>query len=115
MATRLDDNILILAGTRDGLYLYEGTTSRDSWSMRGPYLEGRDVSHALLDPRDESTIWAAATGNGSTAVYRSPNRGESWEMAGEPFDVEQVWHVEPLQIWAAHAPQISARRAFIQV
>lgn len=95
MATRPGENILVLAGTRDGLYLYEGTTSRDAWSSRGPYLAGCDVSHAILDPRDEKTIWAAVTGNGSTAVYRSPDRGETWTVAGSPFDVDQVWHVEP--------------------
>jgi hypothetical protein len=95
MATRLGDNVMVLAGTRDGLYLYDGTPSRDSWSVRGPFLSGCDISHAVLDPRDQSTIWVAASGNGTTAVYRSPDRAVSWEMAGPPFEVDQVWHVEP--------------------
>jgi photosystem II stability/assembly factor-like uncharacterized protein len=54
-----------------------------------------DVSHARLDPRDGRTIYAAATGNGFTAVHRSRDRGRTWEMAGRPFEVDQVWHVEP--------------------
>jgi photosystem II stability/assembly factor-like uncharacterized protein len=95
MATHTGDNIMLLAGTRDGLYLYEGTCERKAWSVRGPFLSGCDVSHATLDARDGRTIWAAASGHGVTAVYRSPDRGETWEMAGAPFDVEQVWHVEP--------------------
>jgi photosystem II stability/assembly factor-like uncharacterized protein len=95
MATRTDDHILLLAGTRDGLYLYEGTCERRVWRTRGPFLSGCDISHATLDPRDGHTIWVAASGHGVTAVYRSPDRGATWEMAGAPFDAEQVWHVEP--------------------
>jgi photosystem II stability/assembly factor-like uncharacterized protein len=95
VANRNDDNILLLAGTLDGLYLYESTCERNGWVERGPVLKGFEVSHAILDPRDGKTIWAAVTGEGQTAVYRSPDRGETWDMAGEPFDCEAVWHVEP--------------------
>ncbi len=95
MATRTDDKILVLAGTRDGLYLFEGTCAREGWRRRGPYLEGLDIANAVLDPRDGRTIWASASGNGSTAVYRSRDFGETWAMAGDPFDCDMVWHVEP--------------------
>jgi hypothetical protein len=95
MATRLDERVLVLAGTRDGLYLFESDATRADWRRRGPFLAGCDISHAILDPRDGRTIWTAASGNGSTAVYRSPDRGCSWAMAGEAFDAGQVWHVEP--------------------
>lgn len=110
MATRSDDNILLLAGTRDGLYLYEGSCRREAWTTRGPFLAGLDINNAVLDPRDGRTIWASGTGNGCTAVYRSIDRGESWEMAGEPFDCDMVWHVEPGhasqpgRIWAGVRP-----------
>ncbi|MGH9176745.1 MAG: WD40/YVTN/BNR-like repeat-containing protein [Vicinamibacterales bacterium] len=106
MATRSDTNLLVLAGTGDGLYLYEGTCERSGWSVRGPYLEGRDIANAVLDPRDGRTIWVAASGNGSTAVYRSPDRGATWQMAGEPFDCDMVWHVEPGH--AAHPRRVYA-------
>jgi photosystem II stability/assembly factor-like uncharacterized protein len=106
MATRNGDNILVLAGTRDGLYLFEGTCAREGWRQRGPYLEGLDIANAVLDPRDGRTIWASATGNGSTAVYRSRDFGETWAMAGEPFDCDMVWHVEPGH--AAHPGRVYA-------
>jgi photosystem II stability/assembly factor-like uncharacterized protein len=95
MATNFDACALVLPPTPDGLYHYEIASELEDWSQRGPLLEGCDVSHASLDPRDGSTIWVAASGHGSTAVYRSPDRGCSWEMAGEPFEAGQVWHVEP--------------------
>lgn len=95
MATRFDARVLVLAGSRDGLYLFESDGARRDWRRRGPFLEGREVNHATLDPRDGRTIWAAATGHGVTGVFRSPDRGDTWEPAGRPFDADQVWHVEP--------------------
>ncbi len=87
--------LLLCAGTRDGLYLLQKDPRTHNWSCAGPYLEELDVSHARLDPRDGQTIYAAATGNGCTAVYRSRDAGRNWNMAGAPFAVDQVWHVEP--------------------
>lgn len=86
---------LLIAGTRDGLFLFERRDSSAAWQRSGPYLAELDVSHARLDPRDGKTIYAAATGNGCTAVRRSRDLGCNWEMAGAPFEVDQVWHVEP--------------------
>jgi hypothetical protein len=95
MATRVDDQILLLAGTRDGLYLYDGTCRRDGWTVRGPLLQGFEVSNAVLDPRDGRTIWATVVGNGMTGVFRSFDRGDTWEQAGEAWDVDLVWQVAP--------------------
>ncbi len=106
MATRTDDNILVCAGTRDGVYQFEGTCARDGWTQRGPYLAGLDVANVVLDPRDGRTIWASATGNGVTAAYRSVDFGASWVMAGQPFDCDMVWHVEPGH--AAHPGRVYA-------
>ncbi len=79
MATRLAEQVMVLAGTRNGLYIFKSDLDRDQWSICGPFLEGYDVNHAVLDPRDGETIWAAANGNGEALVYRSPDRGRTWE------------------------------------
>ncbi|CAN5634261.1 sialidase family protein [soil metagenome] len=95
MAYFSGDSILLSVGTRAGLYLLEGDSQRAAWRKRGPYLASMDIQHAILDGRDGRTLYAAGTGSGSTAVYRSDDRGETWSIAGQPFDAEQVWHVEP--------------------
>ncbi len=95
MATRFDHRVFIAAGTRDGLYVFESDLNRTSWEAYGPFLKGMDISHAILDPRDGRTVWAAANGEDHSAIYRSRDRGETWEIAGQPFDVEKIWHVEP--------------------
>ena len=95
MAYFSGDSILLVVGTRDGLYLFDGDSGRNDWQRRGPFLVGMDVHHAILDGRDGRTIYAAATGSGTTAVYRSDDLGETWDMADEPFNATQIWHVEP--------------------
>lgn len=87
--------LLLSVGTRNGLYFLESDDSRQEWAIRGPYLPGLDISHAILDQRDGQTIFAAANGDGNAAVYRSDDRGYTWSMAGQPFNAELVWHVEP--------------------
>jgi len=95
MATRLAEQVMVLAGTRDGLYLFKSGLDRAQWSICGPFLRGYDVNHAILDPRDGRTIWAAANRPGEAVVYKSPDRGRTWERAGDPFDAELIWHVAP--------------------
>lgn len=95
MAHFSGDRVLVAAGTRDGLYLLESDAARQDWTQRGPYLSGYDIAHAILDGRDGSTIYAAATNSEHTAVFRSTDRGHTWAMAGKPFDAEMIWHVEP--------------------
>jgi photosystem II stability/assembly factor-like uncharacterized protein len=92
--------LLLIAGTRDGLFTFERERPGGDWRRFGPALDELDVSHALLDQRDGRTMYAAATGNGSTGVYRSSDFGRTWRMAGDPFDIDQVWHIE-----TAHSSQ----------
>ena len=87
--------LLLTAGTRDGLYTFLREHPGAAWRQAGPSLENFDVSHARLDPRDGRTMFAAAAGEGFTAVFRSDDFGREWKVAGGPFDADQVWHVEP--------------------
>jgi hypothetical protein len=94
--------VLVLAGTRKGLFSLRSDEGRRSWQLDGPLLTGWEVMHATLDPRN-GTIYAA-TNNfvyGAT-VHRSPDGGETWQRAegiGLPeesgLELARTWHVEP--------------------
>lgn len=94
--------VLILAGTRKGLFLLRGDEGRRSWRLEGPLLTGWAVYHAIVDPRDG--ILYAATNNfvyGAT-VHRSSDLGATWQRAEEVGLPEESglklaasWHVEP--------------------
>lgn len=89
------DSVFVAVGTRDGLYILESDTERSEWRQRGPYLEGMDISHAILDGRDGKTVYAAANGRDARAVYRSDDRGETWHACGDAITADLIWHVEP--------------------
>ena len=51
-------SVVILAGTRKGLFLLRGEEDRRTWEVEGSFLTGWEVFHAMLDPRD-GTLYAA--------------------------------------------------------
>lgn len=95
MTGHSSDAVMLTIGTRNGVYFLDGDATRTSWNLRGPFLTGMDVSHAILDERDGKTVYAATNSNGEAAVYRSDDLGETWQRAGDPFAAEVAWHVEP--------------------
>src|SRR5438309_6810776 len=77
--------MLVLVGTRKGLFILEGDKARKRWSMRGPHFLGEVVNHAVLDPRDGRTMVAAVkAGHLGPTVFRSDDRGERWKEAAAP-------------------------------
>ncbi|MGH3020592.1 MAG: WD40/YVTN/BNR-like repeat-containing protein, partial [Gaiellaceae bacterium] len=112
-------SVLVLLGTRKGLFLLEGDEARREWELEGPFLTGWSVFHAVLDTRD-GTIHAATNNEvyGAT-VHRSSDRGAAWtrsEELGLPEDsgltLEKTWHVEPGRdgedgrLWLGAAPGV---------
>ena len=70
-----------MIGTRRGLYIARANEDRARWTLSAPMLEGREVYHAWLDPRDGRTAWAATDHNVWGAhVHRSDDRGETWTV-----------------------------------
>ena len=94
--------VVVLVGTRKGLFLVVANDDRDSWRVEGPLLEGWGIYHAIVDERD-GTLYAAANHlvYGPT-VQRSTDGGRTWrrsrqvslpDVAG--LMVNATWHVEP--------------------
>jgi photosystem II stability/assembly factor-like uncharacterized protein len=74
--------VLVLLGTRKGLFILEGGADRSSWALRGPFCNAWPINHAIGDP-DTGTIYAAG-GNAwfGPAVWRSEDFGASWTHSG---------------------------------
>jgi photosystem II stability/assembly factor-like uncharacterized protein len=115
-------SVVVLAGTKKGLFLFRSDELRQRWALEGPHLEGWSVYHAILDPRDG--VLHACTNHevyGAT-VHRSQDEGKTWERAEElglPEDselkLERTWHVEPGHeaqpetLWLGAAPGVLFR------
>ena len=50
--------ILLLIGTKKGLFVAESDAARQTWSLRGPYCEHWPINHAVYDPASRA-IWLA--------------------------------------------------------
>ena len=94
--------VLVLAGTRKGLFLLSSDEGRRSWEIEGPLLAGWEIMHAVVDPRD-GALYACSTHfvYGAT-VHRSVDGGKTWERAeqiGLPEEsgltLEKLWHLRP--------------------
>jgi photosystem II stability/assembly factor-like uncharacterized protein len=73
---------LLIVGTRKGAFLLESGDRRD-WTLRGPFCEGWPVFDAIFDPNSGSIYAAAASEWHGSAVWRSRDLGESWELSSE--------------------------------
>ena len=51
----MTDKIIVCAGTRKGLFVFESTKARKTWKMRGPFLKGWAVYHAMVDTRSTAS------------------------------------------------------------
>ncbi len=73
----------LLIGTAKGGFALEPSGS--GWRMRGPFQLGARTHDLRLDPRDGKTLLMASTGGhlGPT-IYRSEDRGKSWQEAPRP-------------------------------
>jgi photosystem II stability/assembly factor-like uncharacterized protein len=81
-------HVLLLVGTRKGLFLLESDEARRDWRVRGPFCEGWPVYHAVHDP-DSGAIYAAATSMWhGPAIWHSADLGETWEHSSEGLAYE---------------------------
>src|SRR5919198_3545930 len=112
--------VLVLAGTRKGLFLLRSDDSRRRWELEEPLLPGWEVFHAVQDSRDGSLYAAANHGVYGATVHRSTDGGKTWERSeglGLPEDgdlkLEKTWHVEPGrsagELWLGAAPGVLFR------
>ncbi len=75
--------VIVLAGTRKGCFLLESDAERLHWSVRGPFCEGWPVYHAVHDAETDTIYAAAASEWHGAGVWRSADRGETWELSSE--------------------------------
>jgi len=93
-------SVTLLVGTRRGLFIAR-SDDRVAWTLEGPHLEGREVYHAIRDPRT-GALWAATDHKVWGAhVHRSDDDGVSWEVleAAPHYDdergLEAIWFLAP--------------------
>ena len=79
---------VVLVGTRKGCFLLESDEARRDWELRGPFCEGWPVYHAVHDAGSGAIYAAAASEWHGSAVWRSPDLGQTWEHSSEGLAYE---------------------------
>ncbi len=77
--------VTLCVATRKGAWLLHGDAARQRWRIDGPHFLGHIVHHLVSDPRDGRTLLAAtSTGHLGPTLFRSIDRGRSWQEASRP-------------------------------
>jgi photosystem II stability/assembly factor-like uncharacterized protein len=93
------DDVTLLIGTKRGLFVAHSGNGRQRWSISEPRLVGREVYHAIVDPRD-GVLWAATDhAVWGAHVHRSTDGGATWEVLGtaphhaDGRGLKAIWHL----------------------
>ena len=90
---------LVVVGTRKGLFLFH-SRDRKRWSSRGPYFEGNEIRHAILDPSDGKTLYAGATSeHWGPIVARTKDFGGKWTTPHEGPRFSKESGISVTRIW----------------
>jgi photosystem II stability/assembly factor-like uncharacterized protein len=77
--------VVLLIGTRKGVFLLHADETRSRWTLDGPHFLGHLAYHVVLDPRDgRSLLVAAKAGHLGPTLFRSTDFGKSWSEATSP-------------------------------
>jgi photosystem II stability/assembly factor-like uncharacterized protein len=109
------EKVVVLVGTKKGLFIAESDAARRSWDLRGPYCEHWPINHAIMDPAS-GTIYA---GGGSEwfgpAVWKSTDLGRTWTHSSQGLTfgegkepIGAVWSLEASPDGALYAGVIPA-------
>lgn len=96
------EKILLLVGTRKGLFIAESGVGRDAWSIRGPYCETWPMNHAVGDPATGTIYGAGGNEWFGPAVWKSTDLGATWTHSSEGLayaageePIKSVWSLAP--------------------
>jgi len=75
--------VLLLIGTKKGVFLVQSDAARAEWAISGPFCETWPINHAVADPQTR-TIYAGG-GNEwfGPAVWKSTDLGATWSHSSQ--------------------------------
>ena len=77
------EKVLILLGTKKGVFIAESRDGRRSWSLAGPFCETWPMNHVVGDPATGTIYGAGGNAWFGPAVWRSTDLGATWSHSSE--------------------------------
>jgi len=93
--------VMLLVGTRKGLFRLHAPTKGTGWGIDGPHIAGYEILHTCADANDPDTLYAAASHTiWGAHVYRSGDRGATWSpLATAPHHAQGKFDTPLKRIW----------------
>src|SRR5256712_14147875 len=99
MADAKKGETVVTVGTRKGLFVFH-SKDRKRWKKRGPYFEGVEIRHAIIDPEEGKTLYAGVTSeHWGPMVSRSTNLGARWDLGKEGPRFTKESRLTVTRIW----------------
>lgn len=98
----MSKNVVLLVGTKKGLFVAQAEAERTEWDVRGPFCEAWPINHAAHDPNTGAIFAGGGNAWYGPAVWKSNDLGQTWTHSsegitygegGEP--ITTVWLVKP--------------------
>jgi hypothetical protein len=95
--------MLLLVGTRKGVFIFSSKDGRRTWKVSGPHFKGRPVYHLTYDKRNNLLLASVSSEQWGPSIERSFDFGETWKTTKTPprfpkgvsESVKDIWHIEP--------------------
>ena len=82
---QLRSGATLVIATRKGVFFLQREGDGMPWRLSEPVFLGHIINHALIDPRDGTTLLAGArTGHLGPTIFRSRDAGATWTEATRP-------------------------------
>ena len=72
------EKVLVLLGTRKGVFIAESDANRRSWDLRGPFCETWPMNHVIGDPETGTILGAGGNEWFGPAVWKTTDFGQTW-------------------------------------
>ena len=82
--TSRQSKVLVLVGSRKGLFVLKSNDGRKTWKAEGPHFLGQIVNHAVMQAATGTILVAARAGHLGPTVFRSTDGGKHWQEALKP-------------------------------
>jgi hypothetical protein len=96
----MGEKVLVLLGTKKGVFIAESDAGRKDWSLRGPFCNTWPINHVVADPATGMIYAGGGNEWFGPAVWKSTDLGKTWthSSAGIAYEagrepVKSVWSV----------------------